>query len=470
MNQTQPVQIQPPEAPRERLPRWLLLAALLHGLAYLLLLPPWMGEDEPWHVEYVHHVADGHMPWGGREVSVADLPEYSPSQVQALRELGGLEREDLVGTQTAILDSMRAHNFWKRVDWASWGGGVENFDQVSPYFTATHQPPAYYLVLGSITRLFGGGDVLREMWVGRCFALLCYLAVVAAAWALARRVCADRTVAILCAFLVAWWPMHARQAAVVNNDVLVKVLTAWTLVVALDIARLEMDRRRVALALLLAAGGLAVKTTATGVLLPLGVAILAGLMRGQSLDRGRGKMIAGLLVVALMLLVPFGYVLSNNPAIPLRMENFLERLHRGVQLEFLEEFARTAVGAFNWYSRDLPAVLHSAVRWVLLASGLGLFAVFLRRRPELHKGLAGLCVVAVIAQLTLVVLRGTAAGRYAMPVLPAFALLACAGLLLPLPRTWRPGVAVVVSTALIVLDAYFLWSGLVWNQYGVWGS
>jgi hypothetical protein len=476
MTETQPIEeeARPPDASadcrgtRRRAPRLLLLAALLHGLAYLLLLPPWMGEDEPWHVEYVHHVAAGHMPWGGRAVSTADLKEYSPSQAQVLRELGGLEREEVLGTQRAILDSMRAQHFWERVDWASWGGGAEDFDQVSPYFTATHQPPLYYVVVGLCGRLFGGGDVLREMWLGRCLSLFTYLAVVLAAYALAVRVCEDRAVALLAGFIVAWWPMHARQAAVVNNDALVKVFSSWTLVLTLDIARLGLARRRVAWALLLAAAGLAVKSTAAGVLVPLGLVLAWRAGRGRGL--GGRRALGALAVLAAALLVPLVYLLSNNPAIPLSLALFIERLQAAVQPAFREEFARTTVGAFNWYSRDLPALLHDAVRIGLALSGVGLLLALVRSRPELRRGLTLLCVLAVLAQLALVFLRGTAAGRYALPIVPAFGLLVSVGVLVPLPRRWRAGAAVLVGAALVAFDGYFLWSGLVWNQYGVWGS
>ena len=465
-----------PEAPsavakgRGGLPWLLLLAALLHGLAFLFVLPPWMGEDEPWHVEYVHYVAEGHMPWGGRAISIEDLSEYSPSQVQVLRELGGLEREELVGTQTAILDSMRAHGFWERVDWAAWGGQAESFDQVSPYFTATHQPPAYYVLAGTLARLLGGGNVLQEMWVVRGLALLCYLAVVLAAHALALRIAADGRWAVLVGLLVAWWPMHARQAAVVNNDVLVKVLTAWTLVVALDLAAEGFTRRRVLLALVLAVGGLAVKTTAVGVLVPLGLAVLWRLRRGRRLLPGRARPWLWVAVVGLVLAVPVAYQFTNNPAIPLRLDNFLLRLQRAVQPEFRGEFLRTAIGAFNWYSRDLPGVVHRAVEWTLLLSGLGLLFVLLRRADEVRRGLLLLCLSAVAAQLLLVFLRGQAAGRYAIPVLPACAALVGCGLYFPLPRAWRGAAVGLVVAALLAFDAYFLGSGLVWNQYGVWGS
>ena len=76
----------------------LLIAAVLHGLVYMLLLPPWMGEDEPWHVEYAHHISTGHPPWGGIEMHGADREENDDrrlmplSQLQVRRRIGELKR------------------------------------------------------------------------------------------------------------------------------------------------------------------------------------------------------------------------------------------------------------------------------------------------------------------------------------------------------------------------------------------
>ena len=62
------------EATRSR--RAVLLAALLLGIAHLFLLPAWMGEDEPWHFEYVQHVSEGHLPLGkGQMWTAADLAD-----------------------------------------------------------------------------------------------------------------------------------------------------------------------------------------------------------------------------------------------------------------------------------------------------------------------------------------------------------------------------------------------------------
>ncbi len=74
----------------------LLVAALLHAAAFLVLLPPWMGEDEPWQVEFASHVAAGHAPWGGIATSgsSADRPHddrelMSLPQLQVRRRRAG---------------------------------------------------------------------------------------------------------------------------------------------------------------------------------------------------------------------------------------------------------------------------------------------------------------------------------------------------------------------------------------------
>jgi len=429
-----------------------------------------MGEDEPWHLEYAHHVAAGHMPWGGVEVSFDDLPEYSPSQAFVLRELGGLDAPTIRATQLEIVDSMRAEHFWERVDWASWSGGVENFDQVEPYFTATHQPPLYYLLIAPFLAALGGGELIGELLVGRGISLFAYLAVVAAAWAVGRRVCDDPLIALVGAFVTAWWPMHARQAAVLNNDVLVKVASAWTLVLALDLARLGLGWGRVIGALGLAGLALALKTTAAGVLAPLGLALVWQSRRAPAL-RGKGPRLAAAGALLLLVAAVFlAYRSSHNPAIPDTVENLLRRMRAAVDPAFLRELGRTTVGAFNWYSRELPGWLQGAVGGGAALCAAGLAWSLVRPPGDLRRAFVLLCLSGCAFQLVLVFLRGTAAGRYAFPLLPAFALCAVVGALGPFGPRGRRVAAALLALGLVLYDGYFAWAGLVWNQYGVWGS
>jgi hypothetical protein len=52
----------------------------------------------------------------------------------------------------------------------------------------------------------------------------------------------------------------------------------------------------------------------------------------------------------------------------------------------------------------------------------------------------------------------------------AFGALVAVGALGALPERLRPRALVALGLALLALDAAFLWGGLVWNQYGVWGA
>jgi len=222
-------------AARRRTTWWFLAAAALNGLVYLLLVAPWMGEDEPWQFEFASYIADGHTPWGGTPIVPAgpgqpDLRQAtSSSQLQALRGVGGVTREEIAARQTEILESMRAHGYYRRVDWAGVDEGRANFDAVVLNSTATIYPPLYFLAAGTWMRLWGAQGVEARLWCARWLSWLLYVGTVAAALAFARTLFDDERVALCVAALVAFLPMSARQAALVNNDVLAKFLSAVVL-------------------------------------------------------------------------------------------------------------------------------------------------------------------------------------------------------------------------------------------------
>ena len=97
------VPLDPPPG-RDRRGRWLLLAAALYGLPYHVLLPPWMGEDEPWHLEYAHHVSTGNAPLGGGPFWLkAQIRERPLAHLQTMRRFPGVAAEEV----DAILGAAR---------------------------------------------------------------------------------------------------------------------------------------------------------------------------------------------------------------------------------------------------------------------------------------------------------------------------------------------------------------------------
>lgn len=462
-----------PPAPRRAF-LLVLLAALLHGLCYLALVPPWMGEDEPWHLEYAHHIGSGHLPLGGQSMSgpsaekLDDRTLMSLSQLLVRRRVGGLTEAEIAGAQEAILASMRAHHFWRRVPFAGWAEGSTTFDQIANPCTATHQPPLYYLVSGAILRVLPLASVEAELWALRCFSLLCYLALVACAFALGRLVSSDEWIALACALFVAWLPMHARQAAVVNNDVLAKVFAGLALVAG---ARILADRSGARGALWLGAAivlGMLAKPSAAGALAMLFVALahLAarrfGLMRGIALGTGALVLLSGAAAA-------FLYA-THSAALPRRLSNLRHRLDNAFSAELRERLFSTFGGAFSWETRPLPGELYAALGALLALALAGLLWLLARGVPDVRRRVLLACAAAVVLQLLLVGLRGEGRGRYLFPVLPALGALIACGLLGPLAPRRRPIALAALALALVLYDAFFLWRGLLWNEYAWWGS
>jgi len=459
--------------------RLLLVAALLHGLTYLLLLPPWMGEDEPWQLEYAHHVAAGGLPGRGWEFTYADVQDRPLSQLFVLRRFDGADPERVARYQRAVIASLDEHRFPERVDFVQRHADPPSFDEVSVEFSAVHQPPLYFALLGWLLRPFGELEPSLELRLARVPSLLCYLAVVALGLALARLAFDDPSARLLAGAIVAWLPLHARQAAVVNNDVLAKVVVAGVLLLA---ARLVTGRSRLRVVIpivVLCGLGLVVKTTTAG---GLGVAALALLLRADLGSDARGGALArvgalvrragpALLVLAALAAAAVAVWLRfHNPALPKNVDAFLLRVRNGISWRATLELWGTSAGASNWQTRLMPAAAYVGFGAFAAASLVGALAAAVRRIPWVSRRVLLLCLAAVALQYGLLVLRGVAVGRYWIPVLPAWGVAAAAGLTAGVPERWRPRVAALCVLLLVVHAGWFLWGTLVVNQYAVWGS
>ena len=82
---------------------WLTLLALLNGLLWAVVVPPWQAPDEPKHFEYVRLMAEGRA-----------LPEFASDNTAVDPQL-----------QRAILTSMEEHGFW-------WFGRAPSYAATQP--------------------------------------------------------------------------------------------------------------------------------------------------------------------------------------------------------------------------------------------------------------------------------------------------------------------------------------------------
>lgn len=459
-------------AGRRHTTRVFVLAAALLGLCYSFALAPWMGEDEPWHLEYARHVAAGYTPWGGVKMSGAtatkpdDRELMSLSQLQTRRRFRGIPEERIKDTQLAILVSMEEHHFYERVDWAGTEPDRRNFDQVAPGFSATPQPPLYYLLTGGLLSLVPSDDVLVQLRVARGLSWLLFVAFAWVVLAFAREVFEDDRLALCAAAIAVFLPMSARQAAVVNNDVLAKLLAAGVFLISARWVRGRARPVHLALAVLLCGLGLATKGTAASAV----VAVFAALaLRSDRVARRGAKLVFGAGLVLVVGLAVGMWLTQNNTVLPRSLLGFLTRLETGLSLDNLATTGRTLAGSFGWESRFLSGPVN-LVLGVLTATGLVSAALALKRgRIDASRAVLLLCVVVLVVQVLMLVLRGAARGRYLMPAMPALAALVVAGLVAGWPERARDRATAAVAAGLIVLESVFLWGGLAAHEYLVWG-
>lgn len=444
-----------------------LAAACLVGALFQVLLPPWTGEDEPWHLEYAHHISRGHPPWGGKPLRAEDAKRLTISQLLVRERLAGLSEEEIVRVQAEIVASMRDAELFERIDWISWMGGARGFEEIQTAFTATRQPPLYYVLGGVWLAALGIENVEHELIALRLLSLPAYLAVVALTGALARLALRERRAVIGAMLVAALWPIHARQAAVVNNDVLAKLLAAAVLYAGARFLVGQGTRRTAAGLVVLGALGLFTKTTTVA---PLLVA-MGALLWSRGGRAGRRTLVAA---SALSIAVLAGGVLFwlalGSPVIPRHLGDLQGRLHAAMSEQLRKVLFETSIGQFGYYSRRFPDAVYPTAGIGLALAGLGLLFAWLRRGDVLVRRVLTYLAVAVVAQLVLIAMRGIGHGRYLLPLLPALAIFLAAGVVTAVPARRRNTALAVLAGALLLFDVVFVWYGLIRYEYFVVAS
>ncbi|HST05066.1 MAG TPA: DUF2142 domain-containing protein [Chloroflexia bacterium] len=240
--------------------------ALIYGLLFVVIIPPWQGPDEYAHFAYValldkHNLDDG---------AVQALDVWNTGRDTALIE--------------AINSSADRNDFTRRLVGTTAPGSPTRTD---PFvFQQVRQPPTYYwlcaLALHAASAIGIDADPYTQpeaaIYIMRLVSLVLGLLVIALAWVFAWRLGATK--APLPAVL-ALLPMHTFIATSINNDILAE-LAASALFVTLAIlykssfgpntTQHGMRRKEVTLlvmCLVLTGAGVATKATASAASLPL---------------------------------------------------------------------------------------------------------------------------------------------------------------------------------------------------------
>lgn len=460
----------------------LLLATLLIGLAWVLVVPPFQAPDEPSHVAYVQSIAErGALP------GAADRPSASTEQSAAADAANSEQTAQVLITKPTW--SEEAYERWRRrsarlPDAAREDGGGSNF--------ASSNPPLYYVWSLIPYRVTSGGDLFARITAMRIGSLVFLLVTVAATWLLAGVVFGPRRdLQVAAAAVPALLPMLGFISASVSPDSLLYAL--WTVGLWLG-ARVLRGRGGAAdLIGLLGVAGLAVATKATSYALVVPVAFVIGVSLWRLRHRRRTVLtIAAAGVAAVALTAGAWFVVagrSDRPAaaqltdalqVPdgasvsglgsYLWQFYLPRLpfqsqYGGAEWPppVYEFWIKQSWGAFGWLEVHWPEPVYWLLGLAAAAVGIVALLALIRRRARVDRALLAFFVIAALSLLAglhwneykLLQEQGVLInqGRYLFP-LTALGGLTAATALTALPARARGAALGVLVGALAVLDLF----------------
>ena len=454
------------------------------NLLYSVVVPPWMGPDEPRHVEYVLLIVEK-----GRLVTWAD-------PVPAIEQ--------------AIIRSMDQHDFWRfgMVSTGVYQPGTlpARFDNIwSQGLThELHQPPLYYLLQAPMAWLSRGMDVATQVaWLRVVSALLATVTIILT-WLIAREAFPDwPLLATAAACFVALLPMHAFVGGIVNNDVLAEVMGTLLIYLLVRGLRRGFSWPLLAASLVVIVLGLLTKRTtvfavpllALTLLLPLrwrirritwrAAALVTALGAGvvwagsRALDwlAAHSSSLPGPLQSLVYVYVGFLVRPSDMHAYSASWRDFMTADAFAYYQRWLRTLFETFWARFGWANVRLDDRLYLLLAAISVAAIAGALVVIwnaLRGHgaaPRFQKDAILLFAGAVVFAMAVLVVkmvrefdsvpRATTQARFLFPVLAPIAILFVAGLLKLVPERHHVLLARAGVVALLALNAVSLLRAII---------
>lgn len=251
----------------------IMVLAVIHGLIYITLVPPWQHYDEPNHFEFVWLIA-----------RKAGIPK--PGEVDF-----DLNRQ--------VMQSMAKHEFFNYLGYIPYVGedGGEVYIQG---ISQLGSPPLYYLVAGIPLRFLKLLDVTTELYLVRLASYLMYLITIVLAWMSARIITPDKhLLRLLTPLLVALFPGYTDVMTAVNNDVGAVLLTSLFLVGSLGLVVYGFSIRDLLIILLAAGSGLYTKSTTIASTLSIPFVLLFTFLRNRKAIFAWAVIAVGLVLLVL---------------------------------------------------------------------------------------------------------------------------------------------------------------------------
>lgn len=455
----------------------LIIAALgfALNLLYSIAVPPWMGPDEPRHVEYVLLIAEK-----GRLVTWAD---------------------PLPAVEQTIIRSMDQHDFWR---YGMVSTGVYTPDVLPQRFDdiwaqglthELHQPPLYYVLQAPVAWLTRGMDIDVQVALLRAVSAVLATLTIILTWLTARTAFPDRpALAIGSACFVAFLPMHAFIGGIVNNDVLAEVMGSLVIYLLVRGLRRGFSGPLLTATLAVIVLGLLSKRTTVFTIPLLALALLLPL-RWQVRGISR-RAVAAVAVVAAGLLLVASRVVdwlvahSANLTGPLRSlvyvyllflvrpsdmhaygstwRDFLTADAFAYYQRWLRTLFETFWARFGWANVRVDERLYALLAVISLLALAGALLVIWqalrgsapasRRQKDTIVLFAGAVVFALLVLVVKMVRefdavpRAATQARFLFPALAPIAILYTLGLLRFIPERWQRLAVHVAAAGLLVLN------------------
>jgi len=457
---------------------WLVLA-LVRGIVFTLVVPPWQHPDEPTHFEHVRMVAQFDR-----------LPD--PWEVD-------------LGIRKEIAESMLRNKFWRD----SIQPALDDQSLAKPYNSplgiyTLSQPKLYYLVASIWLKPWLEQPVDTQLHAVRLLSVLCAMLVVLLAylssrWLLPRR---HALTAAVCASIV-FLPSFTDIMSAANNDSLVNVLcalfiTAFAWLVSHRVNLLTGMAILLLMGLSLAAA-MATKATAISLVIaaPIGLlaVIIVRLLFMISAKQGNKKALisvlaAGIVIATLGITAAITLVAARNTELVQQLGSYLRLdvagtlnnlLNPQVPYEMVAGVVfQSFFAVFGWrhvYVAPWMYMIALAIS-VLAVSGVFVWLSWLRRQAaETRRRLlqyAVFAIVTVVVAWIIAILRSQADqsqslyhshGRYVYIALAQSAIIAVVGLLGWLPSLWHKRGAIAIVAIVVAFDAVCFWGYLVPHYY-----
>ncbi|MDH7474366.1 MAG: hypothetical protein QHJ74_10240 [Anaerolineae bacterium] len=249
----------------------ILVLALIHGLVYLLMVPPWQHYDEPGHFEYAWLIANrGQLP------KIGDYDQAMRREVTASM----LEHNRLHDTSNLLMSDQ---SVWVAIP-------------------QLNDPPLYYMLAALPLRIIRHSDITFQLYAARSVSLVLYLLSIWTTCRLMKELTSPRhPLRWAVPMMMVLLPAYTDLMTAVNNDAGAVVVFSFFIWSAVRIILRGMSWLRLIRVLTTVALCVWTKNTAAVALLLAPLAIILALVRGRrSLWVWAGVTLAGIVLVLAM--------------------------------------------------------------------------------------------------------------------------------------------------------------------------